>query len=70
MDNQIANSFDAVTVRKIFISICLSATATLAIALLQYFGSLHIDNPILAMAATFVPVFVNAIKEYQAGISL
>lgn len=70
MNNQIQNSFDRVTLRKIFVSVALSSTATLAMAELQYVGTLHFNNPFLAMAVTFIPAIINAIKEYRAGISL
>ena len=70
MDNQIANSFDSKTVKKIITSVLLSSTCTVSILILQYVGTLHTNNPELVAACTFIPAIINAIKEYRSGIVL
>jgi len=65
---QIKNSFDKDTIKKIIKGGLIAFTGAGAIALLQYFGQLQINNPLLASFVAFaVPTLVNTIKEWMKG---
>lgn len=65
---QIKNTFDRVTNNKIIRGAFIASTGAFALALLDYAGTVELDNPLIASFVVFVtPVLVNAIKEYMAG---
>lgn len=65
---QIRNSFDRESVKKMIKGALIAMAGAAAIGLLEYVGSLEINNPILAMVVSFgVPTLVNIIREYKSG---
>lgn len=65
---QIEKSFDSATVKKIIRGAYYAVVPAAALALLNYIGSLHVSNPVLASLVVWaVPVAVNAVKEWKAG---
>lgn len=65
---QTKNSFDRESVIKMLKGALIAFTGAGALGLLNYFGALEFDNPILvSFIAWAVPVAVNAIKEYIKG---
>lgn len=69
MQNQVANSFDKSTIIKIITGGAISATAGIALALLNYLGTLQFSDPLLTLAVSvLVPFAVNIVKEYTAGV--
>lgn len=68
MEKQIRYQFDKTTLKKIGRGALIAVSAGAGIALLQFVGTLEINNPTLAvLVATLVPTMINAIKEWQAG---
>ena len=62
------NSFDRETVKSIAKGGAIAFTGAGSIALLNYIGTINIDNPTLAsLVAMLVPFAVNVIKEYIQG---
>ena len=62
------NSFDKETLKSIAKGGAIAFTGAGAVALLNYVGTIHIDNPALAsLVAMLVPFAVNVIKEYVKG---
>ena len=65
---QIKNSFDRITQNKILRGAFIAVTGSAMLALLNYVGTIQIDNPLIASLIVFItPVAVNTIKEYMAG---
>lgn len=66
---QKANSFDTESLAKIGKGALIAAGGAAAIALLDYFGQIKIDNPMLAsFSAWIIPVAINAVKEWRKGV--
>ena len=69
MQPQIANSFDKATIIKIIKGGAISATAGIALELLNYLGTLQFSNATITIAVSvLLPFAVNVVKEYLAGI--
>ena len=67
--SQIKYSFDKDSLIKIGKGALIALTGSAALGLLDYFGKLQINNPFLAgFMVWFVPVAVNAVKEWLAGV--
>ena len=65
---QIKNSFDKITQNKILRGALIASTGAFMLALLQYLGTVDMDNPLIAsFFVILAPVATNAIKEYMAG---
>lgn len=65
---QIKNSLDKETLIKIGKGALIAAGGAGALYLLNALGTIEINNPILAsFIAWFVPVAINAVKEYIRG---
>lgn len=65
---QVKNSFDKETIKKIAKGAAIAAGGAAAVALLEFFGQIEVSNPVLAsFAAWFVPVAINAVKEWMRG---
>lgn len=61
-------TFDKATLVKIGKGALIAAGGAAAIALLDFFGALEIDNVALAsFIAWLVPVGINSVKEWQKG---
>ena len=67
MNEQIKNQFDKTTLIKIGKGALIAATGTLALYLLDWFGSLDL-GVYTPLVAAIVPIAVNAIKEWRKGI--
>ena len=66
--SQIAFQLDKASLIKIGKGALIAVGGAAGIALLQYFGALKIDNPVLAsLVAWVVPVGINFVKEWMAG---
>ena len=66
---QVANSFDWVTIGKIIRGGLMAAAGSLTLALLGYLGTVTYSNPTLTVMVSFVvPFLTNMLKEYLAGI--
>lgn len=69
MEQQVANSFDIVTLRKIIKGGLISALGSTVLAILGYIGTLQFNDPTLTVAVSFlVPFLTNLVLEYQNGI--
>lgn len=67
---QIAYSFDKKSVEKIVKGACIAMSGAAVLALLNFLGGIHIDNPTLAATIAFlVPTLTNVVKEWQSGKS-
>ena len=65
---QIKFSFDSLTVKKIVHGATIAATASVALYILAYVGTVQISDPALAaVVAWAVPTLTNAVKEWAAG---
>lgn len=65
---QVKNSFDVASLKKIAHGALISVGGAAAIALLNYIGALHIDNPnTAAFIAWLIPTLINVVKEFIAG---
>lgn len=61
-------SFDSITQNKIIRGAFIAVSGSGALALLDYLGTINIDNPVIASLIVFAtPTLVNIIKEYMAG---
>ena len=68
MNEQIAFSFDKVTLIKILKGAGIAAGGAAALAVLDFIGALKIDNPLFASFIAFlVPTLINVIKEWMKG---
>jgi len=66
--DQVGFSFDQETLKKIGKGALISATGAGALFILNYVGSIQINDPNLAsLVAFFVPFMVNVIKEWIKG---
>jgi hypothetical protein len=71
MNEQVAYSFDKVSVMKILKGLAIAVTGAIGLAILNYVGALQFSNPMVAYAvATFVPTLVNVVKEWIKGKSV
>lgn len=62
------NNFDKKTLIKILKGALISATGTIALVALNYLGTVHFDDPMVAYAVSFaVPNLTNIIKEFLKG---
>jgi hypothetical protein len=66
MNEQIKNQFDRATLIKIGRGALIAGTATVALYLLDWVGTLDLDI-FTPLVAAIVPIIVNAIKEYKNG---
>jgi len=68
MADQIPKSFDSESIKKIVKGAFYAVTPAAAIALLNYVGTIQIDNATLAaVVAWAVPFLINAVKEWFKG---
>jgi len=69
MTKQKKYQFDKKTITKILKGGLIAFTGAGAIALLQYFGALEINDPTLATLVAFVvPFLINLVKEWKKGL--
>lgn len=65
---QVKNSFDKETVKKIAKGALIAMSGSAALSLLDYIGTIQIADPAFAIFVSFiVPVLVNAIHQWQKG---
>lgn len=68
MADQIPKSFDSESIKKIVKGAFYAVTPAAAIALLNYVGTIQIDNATLAaVVAWAVPFLINVVKEWFKG---
>jgi len=68
--DQIKNSFDKETLIKISKGALIAASGAAGLYILAIIGALEIDNPVLtSFFAWFIPVAVNAIREWMKGVT-
>lgn len=67
MDNQIKNSFDAVTMRKIAKGALIAGTGTAGLYLLGWLSTLNYGTVWTPVIAGAIPFLINAIREYMKG---
>jgi len=61
-------SLDVITQNKIVKGAFIASTGAFMLALLDYLGTVQIDNPLITSLIVFLtPTLVNAIKEWMAG---
>ena len=65
---QYKNEFDRETLIKIGKGALIAMTAGASLSLLNFLGTIEIDNPVIAnITVILIPVIVNAIKEWSTG---
>jgi len=67
MQNQIARQFDKKTLTKIGKGALIAGTASIALYLLKWVGTLDLDT-LTPIVAAIVPILTNAILEWRKGV--
>ncbi len=66
---QYKNKLDKETLVKVFKGAGIAATSAFALYLLNFLGTIELDNPLLTgFIAWFVPTMTNLIREWKSGI--
>lgn len=66
--NQVANSFDKETIKKIGKGFLIAAAGGAALGIIDYLQVIDITNPLLAQVVVVAaPTLVNTIKEWMKG---
>jgi hypothetical protein len=65
--NQIKFKFDSVTLQKIGKGAIIALTGTLALYILKALGTIDFGSALTPIIAAFIPILVNAIKEWMNG---
>ena len=68
MSEQIKNQFDKTTLVKIGKGALIAATGALALYILDWVSALDLGT-LTPLVAALVPIMVNAIKEWRAGVA-
>jgi len=62
------NSFDKDSLVKMFKGALIAGTAAVALFVLEFVGTLELENPMLVMLiSSGVPILVNVVKEFRKG---
>ncbi len=69
METQKKNAFDKITLIKILKGACITATGTLVLYILDALGTIDFGSSITPFVALLIPILVNTIKEYIAGVA-
>ena len=67
METQIKNSFDKITLIKIFKGILITATGTAGLYILDALGTIDFGSSVTPFIALLIPILVNVIKEFMKG---